>query len=274
MSTSETITKTDLKNILEAAGNIGSVDSTPTPTASKVSEFDAAAQMNSTDMTSQEVTSFVEDLNIEGGGSGASTPTANTAAKFDANAHMNSADMTSQDIDDFVETLDYTFSILDKFYPVGSYYETSDASFSPSVAWGGTWVLLPQHEVITDVVSTKTLAANSDTEVCTVTLDADTIYIILGAAGTGSATSMTSNCDLSVKSGTTKAWLKFVTNAVTASAGSMLHAAAYIHTDTSCVVSLNKYNYTSSAISTGNGRLAAIPLVGIDETSYRWHRTA
>lgn len=25
-------------------------------------------------------------------------------------------------------------------YPVGSYYETSDASFNPNVTWGGTWV--------------------------------------------------------------------------------------------------------------------------------------
>lgn len=107
MSTSETITKTDLKNILEAAGNIGQVDSTPTPTASKVSEFDAAAQMNSTDMTSQEVTSFVEDLNIEGGGSGTSIPTANTTAKFDANAHMNSTDMTNAELASILSELGY-----------------------------------------------------------------------------------------------------------------------------------------------------------------------
>lgn len=26
-------------------------------------------------------------------------------------------------------------------YPVGSYYETSDANFDPNIAWGGTWVL-------------------------------------------------------------------------------------------------------------------------------------
>ena len=26
-------------------------------------------------------------------------------------------------------------------YPVGSYYETSDANFNPNTAWGGTWVL-------------------------------------------------------------------------------------------------------------------------------------
>ena len=29
---------------------------------------------------------------------------------------------------------------LDAAHPVGSYYETSDASFDPNEAWGGTWV--------------------------------------------------------------------------------------------------------------------------------------
>lgn len=29
---------------------------------------------------------------------------------------------------------------LSVFYPVGSYYETSDSSFNPNTAWGGTWV--------------------------------------------------------------------------------------------------------------------------------------
>lgn len=32
-----------------------------------------------------------------------------------------------------------TKSQLDYYYPVGSYYETSDASFDPNTAWGGTW---------------------------------------------------------------------------------------------------------------------------------------
>ena len=30
-------------------------------------------------------------------------------------------------------------SILDMFYPVGTYYETSDTSFDPNVTWGGVW---------------------------------------------------------------------------------------------------------------------------------------
>jgi hypothetical protein len=31
--------------------------------------------------------------------------------------------------------------LLDLFYPVGSYYETSDTNFNPNTAWGGTWKL-------------------------------------------------------------------------------------------------------------------------------------
>lgn len=30
-------------------------------------------------------------------------------------------------------------SFIDIFYPVGSYYETSDTSFDPNISWGGTW---------------------------------------------------------------------------------------------------------------------------------------
>jgi hypothetical protein len=29
--------------------------------------------------------------------------------------------------------------LLDLFYPVGTYYETSDVNFDPNVSWGGTW---------------------------------------------------------------------------------------------------------------------------------------
>lgn len=30
--------------------------------------------------------------------------------------------------------------MIDFFYPVGSYYETSNTSFNPNTSWGGTWV--------------------------------------------------------------------------------------------------------------------------------------
>lgn len=40
-----------------------------------------------------------------------------------------------------------TFDPLNMFYPVGSYYETSDSSFDPNTAWGGTWVLEAEGQV-------------------------------------------------------------------------------------------------------------------------------
>jgi len=38
-------------------------------------------------------------------------------------------------------------AITDYFYPVGSYYETSDTDFDPNVSWSGTWVLDSQGRV-------------------------------------------------------------------------------------------------------------------------------
>ena len=29
--------------------------------------------------------------------------------------------------------------LIDKIYPIGSYYETSDGNFNPNTSWGGTW---------------------------------------------------------------------------------------------------------------------------------------
>ena len=34
-----------------------------------------------------------------------------------------------------------TQELINLFYPVGSYYETSDTSFNPNTSWGGTWEL-------------------------------------------------------------------------------------------------------------------------------------
>lgn len=36
---------------------------------------------------------------------------------------------------------------IDFYYPVGSYYETSNASFDPNITWGGTWELETEGQV-------------------------------------------------------------------------------------------------------------------------------
>lgn len=38
-------------------------------------------------------------------------------------------------------------ALFDFIHPVGSYYETSDASFNPNTTWGGTWVLETEGQV-------------------------------------------------------------------------------------------------------------------------------
>lgn len=54
---------------------------------------------------------------------------------------------------------DYS-ALIDLFYPVGSYYETSDSSFNPNTAWGGTWV--------EDTTGTFTVAQTSSGDFSTV----------------------------------------------------------------------------------------------------------
>lgn len=48
--------------------------------------------------------------------------------------------------------------LIDLFYPVGSYYETSNLNFNPNTAWGGTWVLDSQGRVTVSQTSSGTFA--------------------------------------------------------------------------------------------------------------------
>ena len=137
---------TKTSDLTNDSGFITGITSTSTPTASTVAEFDSNAKMNSTDMTSQGIDDFINSLSITGGGSGGGgsgtpIPTANTTAAFDSNANMNSSDMTTAQVDTLVGNITAAGgSLIDFFYPVGSYYETSDATFNPNISWGGTWV--------------------------------------------------------------------------------------------------------------------------------------
>lgn len=48
---------------------------------------------------------------------------------------MSSEVITRNDLKNIIN------SLLPIFYPVGSYYETSDTTFNPNTEWGGTWEL-------------------------------------------------------------------------------------------------------------------------------------
>lgn len=48
--------------------------------------------------------------------------------------------------------------LLDFFYPVGTYYETSDANFNPNETWGGTWVQDTKGQVMVSKSDSGTFA--------------------------------------------------------------------------------------------------------------------
>lgn len=46
-------------------------------------------------------------------------------------------------------------ALVDLFYPVGTWYHTSDTTFDPNVSWGGTWVLDTDGTVLVSKSSTS-----------------------------------------------------------------------------------------------------------------------
>ena len=63
--------------------------------------------------------------------SSAQTTQAIYPIKIDKNGHVSQ----------YGSAFNLKSEVLDMFYPVGSYYETSDTTFNPNTAWGGTWLL-------------------------------------------------------------------------------------------------------------------------------------
>lgn len=44
-------------------------------------------------------------------------------------------------VSNIIKSIDAEAMLLDIFYPVGSYYDTSDENFNPNTVWGGSWTL-------------------------------------------------------------------------------------------------------------------------------------
>lgn len=68
--------------------------------------------------------------------------------------------------------------LVDIFYPVGSYYMTTDASFNPNTVWGGTWVRETGETYTASWTATST-NANGARVTNSLTLDAGTYLITI-----------------------------------------------------------------------------------------------
>ena len=69
---------------------------------------------------------------------GSSGHTELTQAQYDA---LPQATKENGDVYFITDGSPLPSSLVNMFYPIGSYYETSNSSFDPNVSWGGTWVL-------------------------------------------------------------------------------------------------------------------------------------
>lgn len=158
---------------------------------------------------------------------------------------------------------------LDMCYPVGSYYETSDSTFDPNTAWGGTWADETRQLLFSS--GSKTVNAATGYELCTITLKANTTYLLLGHVTTDSGANLTTLANISLKSGTYSSYWSNL-GRTTTSSGQGTHATGFIKTTSDVVISLNSYGYYTTS-HTETGKIIAIP---VDRPAgvYRWHRTA
>ena len=163
--------------------------------------------------------------------------------------------------------------LVDMFYPVGSYYETSNANFNPNTAWGGTWSRIAKKQVIKADGSNVSMSPSTHTTICSITLPANGKYLVVGYCGTGRGAEETSNSDILLMSGTGSI-RRAIINSVKANSGQQLPAVAWVETTTACVVAVRRYNYTSATITGVFGTITAIPIDNFDDGNYKWHRTA
>lgn len=82
-----------------------------------------------------------------------------TQTQYDALTPAQQTDGTIYFISDATVPAIVVADIINVTYPVGSYYETSDANFDPNISWGGTWVLETEGQVHIGAGSNYTLGA-------------------------------------------------------------------------------------------------------------------
>lgn len=134
---------------------------------------------------------------------------------------------------------------IDFFYPVGSYYETSNADFDPNVTWGGTWALETEGQVHVSAGSNYEIGDTGGKE--KVTLSA-----AIGAANDNPGS------------------LGYITEGP--SAYQNAHSANYVVKGSS-ILNFNNWNHSTPVTDRGvNERDTSImqPYIVVN----RWHRTA
>lgn len=75
--------------------------------------------------------------------------------------NMNHIEQGIADAHEMLEPTALAEALLNIFRPVGTYYETSDTTFNPNTAWGGTWVLETEGLVHVSAGTNYPVSANA-----------------------------------------------------------------------------------------------------------------
>ena len=159
--------------------------------------------------------------------------------------------------------------LLDMFYPVGSYYETTDAEFDPNKSMGGEWEYEPPRGIINNNANVTVNTAKTYT-MCSIRLEPNTKYIVHAAVSSSISSTSILMCQMSVAN-TYKSINGRWYSRGTMSAGGGTSAWGYIETnDNGNTITLMCYGYNTSS-HTESGSIIAIPIDrALDK--HRWHR--
>ena len=167
-------------------------------------------------------------------------------------------------------------SLADIFYPVGSYYETSDSSFDPNTAWGGTWVLEAEGSVHVSAGSTYTVGSSYGSNTHTHTTSGHTLTTNEIPAHTHG--SKTVSYDFRVTQGTGAALVYAGTNSsISSNSNKAQPASSASGTFSTHQVNLSA-SHTHNSVGGGNSHSHGDtgsanswqPSIAVN----RWHRTA
>lgn len=196
-------------------------------------------------------------------------------------------------------------ALVDLFYPVGSYYETSDTAFDPNVTWGGEWIEdtkgratvakadsgtfdtvgntggdetvtltsnnLPTHTHTYDKASTTTGAATGNTGSTTLTTDQIPSHNHGGAFSYDSASNKITNGGCYQGGGGTLLNVLHIESSTTHSILPVSVGSGQGHTHT---LNSHTHSITNSSTSSGNGGFSNTAINNLQPyiVVKRWHR--
>ena len=157
-----------------------------------------------------------------------------------------------------------TTFVLDLFYPIGSYYETSDTSFDPNTAWGGTWELEESGRVHVSAGTGYAIGSKGGSKDAIIPYHNHSVSASSGAITGGShAHDIYYRTKTNIGSGSAGWW---VLGSATTHSGS--NSNTIISKSHSHDLPAHNTNYAGSSGNTTNANMQPYIVVN------RWHRTA